>query len=152
MEFLALINWTSPFPLKGLLGGSFHFYSNFGRTLYKSTVETLNQTPQNVVSDLGLCCLSMSHKKDARLIRVNKCMILYSVSLYLKQNIFSPDGCNRCRASWYIGNRPVDCYTGGMLTPDTFLQFYALLFSNHTHVPLRWFVQTFCHQQCYMLH
>ena len=25
MEFPALINWTSPFPFEGLLGGIFHF-------------------------------------------------------------------------------------------------------------------------------
>ena len=28
------------------------------------------QTPRSVVSDLGLCCLHMSHKMDARLIWV----------------------------------------------------------------------------------
>ena len=29
-----------------------------------------DQTPQNATSDLGLRCLPMSHKKDARLIKV----------------------------------------------------------------------------------
>ena len=28
-----LINWTSPFPILGLLGGLFHLYSNFKKTL-----------------------------------------------------------------------------------------------------------------------
>ena len=27
MEFPSLINWTSPFSILGLFGGSFHFYS-----------------------------------------------------------------------------------------------------------------------------
>ena len=31
----------------------------------------LDQTPQSAASDLGLHCLPMSHKKDARLIWVN---------------------------------------------------------------------------------
>ena len=35
----------------------------------KQTVET-DQTLQNAASDLGLQCLHMSHKKDARLIWV----------------------------------------------------------------------------------
>ena len=33
--------------------------------------EDPDQTPRSVASDLGLHCLSMSHKKDARLIWVN---------------------------------------------------------------------------------
>ena len=41
MEFLTDINWTSPFPFEGFLGGIFHFYSNFHRTFCKQTVETL---------------------------------------------------------------------------------------------------------------
>ena len=31
MYFPILINWMSPFPILGLLGGIFHFYSNFKR-------------------------------------------------------------------------------------------------------------------------
>ena len=34
------------------------------------TVETLSGTPRSVASDLGLHCLPMSHRKDARLIWV----------------------------------------------------------------------------------
>ena len=33
-----------------------------------------DQTPHSVASDLGLHSLSMSHKKDARHIWVNKCI------------------------------------------------------------------------------
>ena len=66
-EFLTVINWTSSFPFEGLLGGIFHFYSNFNRTLCKQTLEN-DQTPS---SDLGLHCLPMSHKKETRLKWVN---------------------------------------------------------------------------------
>ena len=41
MYFPILINWTSPFPISGLLGGIFHFYSNFKRNVCKQTVENL---------------------------------------------------------------------------------------------------------------
>ena len=41
MDFPFLINLTSPCPFLGLLGGSFHFYSNFNRIFCKQTVETL---------------------------------------------------------------------------------------------------------------
>ena len=36
-----VINWTSPFPFKGVLGGRFYFNLNFDRTFCKQTVETL---------------------------------------------------------------------------------------------------------------
>ena len=67
-----IINWTSPFPFKGLLGGIFHFYSNFKRTLCKQTVET-----RSAASDLGLHCLPMSHKKDVRLIWFKQQVLMY---------------------------------------------------------------------------
>ena len=37
----------------------------------KANSEDPEQTPHNAMSDLGLHCLPMSHKKDARLISVN---------------------------------------------------------------------------------
>ena len=68
MEFPTIINLTGPFP--GLLGGIFHFYSNFKRAFCKQTVET-----KNVASDLDLHCLRTSHKKEARLkwLKPKKC-------------------------------------------------------------------------------
>ena len=64
MEFPSIINWASPFPFSGMLGGIFHSSSNFDRNLCKQqTVET-----QNAASDLGLHYLPASHRKDARLI------------------------------------------------------------------------------------
>ena len=41
MEFPTVINWTSPFPILGKLGGIFQFYSNLKRNLCKQTVENL---------------------------------------------------------------------------------------------------------------
>ena len=42
MGFHTIINWTSPFSIKWLLGGVFYFYSNLNRTtIFKETVETL---------------------------------------------------------------------------------------------------------------
>ena len=41
MHFPILINWTSLFPILGLLGGIFHFYSSFKRSFCKQTVENL---------------------------------------------------------------------------------------------------------------
>ena len=67
MEFPILINWTSPFPFKGLLGGIFRFYSNFKRNFCKQNSGEPDQRPHFAESDLVLHCLPMSHKKDARL-------------------------------------------------------------------------------------
>ena len=41
MYFHIHINWTSPFPILGLLSGIFHFYSNFKRNFHLQTVENL---------------------------------------------------------------------------------------------------------------
>ena len=43
-----------------------------------------DQTPPSVASDLGLHCLPMSHKKDARHIWVKKAIILLSHSEFQK--------------------------------------------------------------------
>ena len=86
MYFPIHINWMSPFPISGLLGGIFHFYSNFERLFCKQTVENLirccvlwqanskepDQMPCFAASDLVLHCLPMPHKKVARLIWVKK--------------------------------------------------------------------------------
>ena len=68
MEFPTIINWNSPYLFKGMLGGIFHFYSNFNRKFYKQTVKTLIRCHIFAASDLGVHCLSMSHKKYSRLI------------------------------------------------------------------------------------
>ena len=68
----------NPFPFEGLLGGIFYFYSNFNRTFCQQSVDP-DQTPHSAVSDLGLHCLPMSHKKDARLIILVKAAALTQV-------------------------------------------------------------------------
>ena len=40
-RFRTFITCMSPYPILGLLGGIFHFYSNFDRTFCKQTVENL---------------------------------------------------------------------------------------------------------------
>ena len=73
------MKWTSPFSSSGLLGVVFHSYQNFNREL--------DQTLQSVASDLGLYYLSMSHKKNARIIWVKYfcfiIMLLTSIVLFL---------------------------------------------------------------------
>ena len=50
---------------------NFHIYSYFDRTIMLANSGDPDQTPSSAPSDLGLHCLPMSHKKDARLIWVN---------------------------------------------------------------------------------
>ena len=67
-----LINWTSPFPIFVESGVLFHFYSISNRYSCQQTVKTLIRRLRNPeASDLGLHCLHMSQKWDARLEWVN---------------------------------------------------------------------------------
>ena len=66
-----------------MLGGIFHFDSNFKRTFCKQTVDTLIRRRVEA-SGLGLHCLSRSHKKDARLIWVKIYAIVFFVLLHLQ--------------------------------------------------------------------
>ena len=54
MYFPILINWTSLFPILGLMGSIFHFYSNFDRNICKQTVENLIR--RRVLRRLIGCC------------------------------------------------------------------------------------------------
>ena len=49
-----------------------------------------DQTPRSAASDLGLRCLSMSHKKDDRLIWVKKSIESDKVSHYFKNTSIAP--------------------------------------------------------------
>ena len=69
LYFPILINWTSPFPILGFLGGIFHLYSNFKRKFYKP-----DQTSHFAASDLAFHFLMMFYKKDARLIWVKRAL------------------------------------------------------------------------------
>ena len=65
MDSSILISWTSPFPILGVSGVLFHFYSI-------SNSEDPDQKPRSAPSDLDLHYLPMSQKWDARLIWVNR--------------------------------------------------------------------------------
>ena len=66
-----------PFPILGVLGGIVGFCPSSNSTSCKQTVESLIR--QNAASGLGLHCLPMSHKKNARLIY----NIIYYIIYYL---------------------------------------------------------------------
>ena len=61
MDFPILISRKSSFPILGVLVLFFIIKANSGDP---------DQTQHSALSDLGLHCLSMSHKKDAMLIRL----------------------------------------------------------------------------------
>ena len=69
MYFPILINWTSPFPIFGVLGGIFHFSSK--KTLLLANSGEPDQTSRFAASDLVFHCLPMSQKMDTRVIWVN---------------------------------------------------------------------------------
>ena len=59
-------------PILGLLSGIFSILFKFKKNILRANSGDPDQTPRYVASDLGLQYLSVSHKKDARLIWVNK--------------------------------------------------------------------------------
>ena len=63
MDFSIPLNWTSPFPSSGVSGVCFYFYFI------------------SAASDLGLHCLAMSQKWDARLIWVNNPSLIEAAHL-----------------------------------------------------------------------
>ena len=52
VDLFILINWKSPFPILGVAGVLFHFYSIFDRNFLLGNSTDPDQTPQ----DLGLHC------------------------------------------------------------------------------------------------
>ena len=58
------VNRTSLFQTLGVLGGVSHFYS---KSIMSVISGDPDQTPCSAAADLGLHCLRMSHKTDARL-------------------------------------------------------------------------------------
>ena len=70
MNLPICIDRMSIFQILGVLGGIFHFIQKFiEHSVSKQWVP--GQTLPSAAADLGLHCLPMSHKKDARLIWVN---------------------------------------------------------------------------------
>ena len=65
MDLSILIIWMSPFRILGVSGVLFHFY-----TISNRYSEDPDQTPRSAASDLGLHCLPMYQKWDARLLWV----------------------------------------------------------------------------------
>ena len=68
MDFPIIIIWVSPLSFYGLQVR----FSNFIQFFEKKKNLIVNRiapdgTPRSAASHLGLCCLPMSHKKDARL-------------------------------------------------------------------------------------
>ena len=61
--FPTLINWASPFPIKGLLSGILPLFSNFDRTFCKQIVKSLirRHVLRRLIWFCTACC-----KKDAR--------------------------------------------------------------------------------------
>ena len=80
MYLPTLISRMSPFPILSGVGQYFSFFSN----LYANS-EDPDQTPHYAVSDLGLHCLPLSHKKDIGLIWVKNMSAveaIWSVSFF----------------------------------------------------------------------
>ena len=69
MDLPIIILWASPLSFLGTSSVILIFYFIFRGNFSKQTIAP-DGTPQNAASHLGLFCLPMSHKKDARLIRV----------------------------------------------------------------------------------
>ena len=72
MDFPILIIWMTPLLFLGASGVIFHFLFHFSIKFMQANIITPDGTPHFVASHLGILCLPMSHKKDARLILV-KC-------------------------------------------------------------------------------
>ena len=68
MEFPTLINWTI-FPLR-VVGWYFSFLLKFSKNILSANSGDPDQMPRSAASDLGLHCLLVSHKKEARLVWV----------------------------------------------------------------------------------
>ena len=69
MDFPIIIIWMSPLSFLGALGVIFSFL--FFDENQVSKQKASDGTPHFAASHLGLFCLLMSHKMDARLICVN---------------------------------------------------------------------------------
>ena len=77
MEFPALINWTSSFPILRVFGLYFSILFKFQKKLPLANSGEPDQTPCSMAADLSLRYLPISHKKDARHIWVKfRCLYL----------------------------------------------------------------------------
>ena len=67
MDFPIIIIRVSPLSFLGVLGVIFYFLSNFSMKFLCANRIAPDGTPRFAASHLGLFCLPMSHKRDARL-------------------------------------------------------------------------------------
>ena len=70
MDFSIFIIWMSPLPLLGALEVFFSFLFHFSMKITYANIIAPDVTTRLAVSDLGLFCLPMSHKKDGSLVWV----------------------------------------------------------------------------------
>ena len=68
MDSPTIFIWISPLSFRGVRSDFFYFLSHFSMKFLFANKIAPDGTPHSAVSHLGLCCLPMSHKKDARLI------------------------------------------------------------------------------------
>ena len=71
---------NQPFPILWVSGVLFHFSFYCEEIFLLANSENPDQTPRSAASDLGLHCLPMSQKWDARLIWVLNSKIIYNFS------------------------------------------------------------------------
>ena len=69
MDSPIVINWVCPLSFLGMLE-VIYFLSHFSMKFLCANRIAPDGTPRSAASHLGLCCLPMSPKKDARLVRV----------------------------------------------------------------------------------
>ena len=63
----SVIDWSSPVPFLGLLGGIFHFYSNFDRTFCKQTLET----DMGLITIFNVCLCTTKRTLGLYLLKAN---------------------------------------------------------------------------------
>ena len=67
MDSPIIIIWKSPLSFLGALGVIFIFLSHFSMKFLCENRIAPDGSPRSAASHLGLFCLPMSHKRDARL-------------------------------------------------------------------------------------
>ena len=70
MDFPIIIIWGTPLSSLGMfrgVRGDFLFLSHFAMKFLQANRIAPDGRPRSAASHLGLCCLPMSHKEDARL-------------------------------------------------------------------------------------
>ena len=77
MDFPIIIDWEILLSFLGASGVFFFIFIIFLLNILLANRIAPDGTPRSAASHLGLCCLPMSPKKDARLICVKVCVFLF---------------------------------------------------------------------------